>query len=187
MTCHLISPDPKEKPDHLGAKKWSDLGNTVGIMIKMFEPIFGTVNYIVPDSVFCVANRIYSLEERGVYSVALIKKRKYWPKGVPDDDIYRNFHNRDIGDVDMLDSMIEEGPEGKLFMIIVLKETEYIMKTMYSWTTLEELEGADTRRDYKGWESRSLVKLFKYWHLFVLPLWHRHHIDNHKNSRHYQT
>ena len=35
------------------------------------------------------------------------------------------------------------------------------MKIMATWMTLEELDGADTRRGYKGRDGESLARLFK--------------------------
>ena len=50
---------------------------------KMCEPIFSTGKCVVLDSGFCVSKGITSLLKFGVYADALIKNRKYWPKGVP--------------------------------------------------------------------------------------------------------
>ena len=77
----------KDRPTELGKKKWEDLGDTVGIMLQMCEPIFPTGKCVVIDSVFCASKGITALLEVGVYAAALIKKRKYWPTGVPGDAI----------------------------------------------------------------------------------------------------
>ena len=82
----------------------------------------------------------------GVYAAALIKKRKYWPKGVPRDAIDKYFADKDVTHVDILEAITEEGHEGKAFKIICFKEPEYVMNIMATWMTLEELDGADTRR-----------------------------------------
>ena len=75
----------------------------MGIMLRMCETIFGTGKSVFIESEVILEKGISTLEERGVYSVAHIKKIKYWPKGVPSDEIGCNFHNRDVGDVDMLE------------------------------------------------------------------------------------
>ena len=64
--------------------------------------------------------------------------------------------------MDMLEAITEESPEGKAFEIFCFKDPEYIMKNMATWMTLEELDGADTRREYKGRDVESLTGLFKY-------------------------
>ena len=71
----------------LGKKKWKDLGKTVGLMLRISEPIFSTGKCVVLDCVLFVYKGITDLLEFGVYAAALIKKREYWPKGVPGDAI----------------------------------------------------------------------------------------------------
>ena len=75
--------------------------------------------------------------EFGVYAAALIKKRKYWTKGVPGDTIYQYFAHKDITYVDILEAITEEGPEGKAFNIFFFTKPEYVMKIMAAWMTLE--------------------------------------------------
>ena len=67
----------KDRPTHIGPKKWEELGKTVGIMLQICEPIFSTVQCVVLDSGFCVSKGITALLEFGVYTAMLIKKRKY--------------------------------------------------------------------------------------------------------------
>ena len=57
--------------------------------------------------------------EFGVYTAALIKKRKYWPKGVPGYSIDEYFSDKDVTHVDMLEAITEEVPEGKVFKIFL--------------------------------------------------------------------
>ena len=61
--------------------------------------------------------------EFGVYTAALIKKRKYWPKGVPGYAIDQYFSVKDVTYVDMLEAITEEGTEGKAFKIVCFKES----------------------------------------------------------------
>ena len=75
----------------------------MGVMPQMREPIFGTGNDILLDSHFFVSNSNIYLEQRNVYAGVLVKKHKYWTEDVPGDEIYLNFHNRYVGDVDVLD------------------------------------------------------------------------------------
>ena len=56
--------------------------------------------------------------------------------------------------------MLEAATEdGKSFSIFFFKEPDYMMNIMASWMTLDELEGADTKHNYKGRDGESLVKL----------------------------
>ena len=120
----------KDRPTELGNKKWEELGKTVGLMLRMCEPICSTGKCVVLDIGFCVSKGITALLEVGVYAAALIKKRKYWPKGVPGDSIDEYFTDKDVTHVDMLGAITEEGPEGKAFKIFCFKEPEYVMKIM---------------------------------------------------------
>ena len=86
-------------------------------MVRMCEPIFSTGKYVVLDSVFCVSKGITALLEFGIYAAELIKKRKYWPKGVPGDAIDQYFADKDVTYVDTLEAITEDGSEGKAFNI----------------------------------------------------------------------
>ena len=58
------------------------------------------------------------------------------------------------------------------------------MKIMATWMTLEELDGAGTRREYKGRYGESLSRLFKYRHPFGLHFRYRHQVDDQNNRMH---
>ena len=70
-------------PAQVGPKFHWELVRTVGLMLRMCEPLFSTGKCVVVDSVFCVANVIVELASKGVYVGSLIKKRWYCPKSVP--------------------------------------------------------------------------------------------------------
>ena len=52
----------QDRRAQMGAKKWSNLGKNVGIMLQMCDTIFGSVNYVVLDSGFCVEKFVTALE-----------------------------------------------------------------------------------------------------------------------------
>ena len=66
----------------------------VSIMLRIFRPIFGSEKDVVLDSGFCVSKGIADPEAKGVYAAAMIKKRHYWPKGVPGDLIDTRFEDK---------------------------------------------------------------------------------------------
>ena len=68
-------------------------------MLRMCRPIFGTGKAVVLESGFCVAKAITELEAKGVYDGSMIKKRSYWPKGVPGYLIDTHFQDKEVGDV----------------------------------------------------------------------------------------
>ena len=92
----------KDRPAQLGPKLHSDLGRTVALVLWVCESLFSTRKAVVMDSGFCVTNEIVALAAKGVYAGALIKKRRYWPKGVPGDLVDQYFPDKKVGDVDML-------------------------------------------------------------------------------------
>ena len=94
----------KDRPTELGKKEWEDPGKTFGLMLRICEPIFSTGKCVVLGSGFCVSKGITALLEVGVYASALIKKRKYWPKGVPGDAIDEYFEDKDVTHVDILNA-----------------------------------------------------------------------------------
>ena len=143
-------------------------------MLRMCESIFSTGKCVLIDSGFCVSKRITFVLEFGVYAADLTKKRKYWPKGVQEDAIDEYFSDKDVTHVDMLEAITEEGPEGKAFNIFCFKEPEYVMKIMSTCMTLEELDGADTRQEYKEQDGQSLARLFNYHQPFGLHFRYRH-------------
>ena len=81
-------------------------------MLIMCRPIFGSGKDVVLDSVFFVNKFITELEAKGVYAAALIKKRHYWPKGVPGDLIGTQFEDKEVGYFVMTEARTEDN---KLF------------------------------------------------------------------------
>ena len=111
----------------------------------MCRPIFVSGDDVVLDSVFCVTKVIADIEAKGFYAAALIKKRRYWPKGVPGDLLDTHFEDKEFGDVGIIEARNEDN---KLFKVFFMKDPDYVMKIMVSWRTLDELEGETTRRDF---------------------------------------
>ena len=123
--------------------------NTVGLILQMCEPIFSTGKCAVLESGFFVSKGVTSLLGFGVYADLLVKKCKYWHKGVPGVAIDQYFADKYVTYLDMLEVITEESPEGKALNIFCFKEPEYVMNIMANWMTLEELNGAGTRQEYK--------------------------------------
>ena len=73
------------------------------------------------DSGFCVSKGITAFLGGFFYAAAIVKKRKYCPKGVPWDTIYQYFADKDVTYVDMLEVITEDGPEDKAFNIFCFK------------------------------------------------------------------
>ncbi|KAL7478170.1 hypothetical protein ACHAW6_003948 [Cyclotella cf. meneghiniana] len=73
---------------------------TVMLMLDMTLPIHGTGKIASIDSGFCVSAGILALHDKEVFGQALIKKQsRYWPKGVPVDDINNHFQPKKVGEL----------------------------------------------------------------------------------------
>ena len=66
------------------------------------------------DRGFGVLEGLISMVKKGVLGLALIKKRRYWPKGVPSEEILWNIQNKEVGDVDAVQGSIR----GKIYHIM---------------------------------------------------------------------
>ena len=64
-----------------------------------------------------------------MFAAALIKKRRYWPKYVPGDDIIAPFDNKNVGDIDAIKGTMDGVP----FHIHAMKELDYIMMLMSTY------------------------------------------------------
>ena len=93
----------------MSSKIHSDIGRTVGIILHILKPLSSTVKTFVVYSGFCVVNRIVALAVKVVYGLAILKKRRYWTKSVPGDLIDRNFADKKVGGVDMMEDATEDG------------------------------------------------------------------------------
>jgi len=180
MVRRSLIVEGKDRPKELGLKEFEDLGKTVGPMLCMTQPIWEAGKAIVLDSGFCVANGITELKKRGVYAAALIKKRRYWPAGVPGDIIDAYFADKEEGYAATCDAI---APNGGPFFIHCFKEPNYVMKIMATWMTLDEF-GGGTKRKWKGADGRAIEKKLKYKQPFGMHFLHRHWVDDHNNRRH---
>ena len=87
--------------------------------------------------------------DKGVLGLVLIKKRRYWPKGFPEEEILWHMQNKEVGDVGVV-----QGPIiGERYHIMAIKEPDYVMLMMITYGTLDHLKGSDTHQRYKGWPS----------------------------------
>ena len=94
----------------------------------------------------CVLYGSVSMVEKGVLGSALIRKRRYWPKGVPAEDIIWHMKNKEVGGVDAVQVSII----GKRYHIMAIKDPDYAMLMMIKYGMLDHLEVSDTQHRYKG-------------------------------------
>ena len=136
----------KDRPRAMGKKESEEKGVMAGLMVCITKPLWGTGKVVVLDSDFCVLEGLLSTVEKGVLGSAFIKKRRYWSKEVPAEDIVRHMKNKEVGDLDAIQGSII----GESYHIMAIKEPAYVMLMMTTDGTLEHLEGSDTQQRYKG-------------------------------------
>ena len=73
--------------------------------------------------------------EKGVFGLVLIKKRRYWTKAVPADDIVQHMQNKEVGDMDD----VQGSMRGKSYHINSINEPLYVMLMMTIYGMLEHL------------------------------------------------
>ena len=111
--------------------KYSNHGNTVGLLLQILELLFIRGSVVVLDGGFCVLKGIIELKKRGVYASALIKKHCYWLKYIKCDDIKSHFDDKDVGDCDAWKGQMDEVD----FHLYSMKEPNYVMSIMLTYGT----------------------------------------------------
>ena len=106
------------------------------------------------DIGFCVLDGLISMVDKGVLGAASIKKQRYWPKREPAKEVLWHMQNKEIVDVDAVQGSIR----GNSYHYMTIKEPNYMMLMMTSYGNLENLEGSDTQRRYKGAGGESVTK-----------------------------
>ena len=72
------------------------------------------------ESGFCVLEVLISMVKKGVFGSVIIKKRRYWPKGVPAEEIIWHMQNKEVGDVKAVQGSIR----GKRYNIMAIKDPD---------------------------------------------------------------
>jgi hypothetical protein len=70
------------------------------------------------DSGFCVLQALTELLHVGVYSSAVIKKRRYWPKYIDGEGIDQHLQTEEVGQCDSLPGNLSD----QAFSILCMKE-----------------------------------------------------------------
>ena len=158
----LPSPPPQKKTTHL--------------LLELCKSLYSSGKVIVLDSGFCVLEALIELRKKGVFAHAVIKKRRYWPKFVPGDDINEHMKDKNVGDVDCLQGTLQN----ERYNLFVMKEPEYNMKLMATYGSLTYHHNEKVNvRNVEGEK-----KTFKYTKPFSDHFKYRHMIDDHNNLRH---
>ena len=147
------------------------------LMLDMTKPIHNTGKIVTMDSGFCVRTGILAQHEHGVYGQALIKKRgRYWPRGVPGDQIDTYFKDKPLGYTETL----KQDCDGVSFLIHCTKEEKYVTKLMTTHSLVNEVSN---HRAY--WLVNGEWQSFLYTEPISRHNHAKHWVDDINNRRHH--
>jgi len=115
---------------------------TSTLMCEMTKPIHNTGKIVSMDSGFCVTVGILHLHDLGVFGQALIKKRKFWPKGCPGDQIDKYFKGKPLG----FAKTLRQDMEGIPFNIHCTRDDSFVTKMMSTHGLISEVADHTTYR-----------------------------------------
>ena len=148
---------------------------TESLMLWMTKPIHNTGKRVTMDSGFSVTAGILALHDHGVYGQALAKKRRWWPKHVPGDQIEKYFEGKELGDV----MTLKQDLGGKQFLVHCTNDDKYVTKLMSTHGLIRRVDDHSTYRCVDGeWKS------FKYPEPLSFHNRAKHWVDDHNNRRH---
>ena len=82
-----------------------------------------TGKVVIPDSGFCVLLAVLVLKKMAVFSAALTKKIRYWPRYVKGEEINTHFEDAPVGDSQILPCKLN----GVKFDLFWFKYPNYVM------------------------------------------------------------
>ena len=114
-----------DQPRGMGKTKFDEKGVIDGLMVRAKKTLWGTGKVAVMDIGIFVLEEFISMVEKGFFGSALIKKSRYWHKGVPSED-FRHIQNNEVGDVGVVQGPIIR----KSYHIMDIKYPNYVMLMM---------------------------------------------------------
>ena len=162
----------KDCPTRAPPKEHKEKGKTVGLCLRLTKALQGSGSIVVMDSGFCVVKAIVELRKIGIFSHALIKKRRYWPKYIKGEEIKTHFQDKDPGHFDALKAKYD----GVDFHIYCMKEPDYVLMLMTTYGN-ENRIGRQLTRKHEGTSFS-----FQYPYVCHMHYTHRDSVDN-NNSR----
>lgn len=164
------------RPPELGKPKYEEeyQSKTTGLLLRMTESIAGKGIVVVMDSAFCVMKALMALKARGIYAASVAKKRSYWPRHIPGDEILAHMQGKPVGEL--------HGRRGKLgntrFNIFAVNHVRYtfIMVATYGSTLLQGEEKKIKTADGQTFSYKRNEPISDYYKA-------RHAVDDHNRHR----
>ena len=73
----------------------------------MMKSYFSTGRYVILDYGFCVLKGLIQLRKKGIFSCAVVKKRRYWPSMVPGKEMEDHFGAAEVGETDDIHGTVD--------------------------------------------------------------------------------
>ncbi len=166
----------KSRPPELGKPAFEEAHNskTTGLVLRMTDELAGSGRVVVMDSAFCVMKAVVAMQQRGIYVTTVAKKRSYWPRDIPGDDILAYMHQKPVGEV--------HGRRGRLgnttFNLFAVNHTRYtfILVATYGSTLLESTPKTIRTADGQTFSFKRNEPISDYYRA-------RHAVDDHNHYR----
>ena len=163
----------KDRPSQAPPKEYEEKGKTVGLCLRLTKSLQGSAKVVVMDSGFCVVKAIVELQKAGIFSHALIKKRKYWPKYIKGEEVKEHFEGRPVGYFDARKATYD----GVDFYVYGMKEPDYVLMFMTTYGSSNRCGSQLTRKDGNN------TVHFQYPEVCHMHYSHRDSVDNNNARR----
>ncbi len=167
----------KDSPAHI-RKEFDDKGGpTVGLVLRATETIHHTGRKVVMDSGFCVSEGLVQLRKKGLFGCMVVKKKRYWPKGVPGDDVIAHMLEKEVGAA----AVAELEWNKQAIRLFAVREPDYVFQMISTFGVSDA--SVTPRVRYWQADGQTIFKTIFYpipvdqYYLF------RHSIDDNNNSR----
>lgn len=172
---------PKNKP-----VEFEEHGATPGLVMRACKAtqISGSKRHIVLDSGFAVVDALTSLTKLKLYGTICIKKKRYWPKGIPGDDIVSDFAAKPMF---LCQAVSLTGKDASPFRVFAMREPTHTTTLMSTRATSAATTKEGVRKQEKGDDGKKLPKVL--YHRFKLPevlatyFKCRHAVDDNNHTR----
>jgi hypothetical protein len=164
----------KDRPPQLGPLQHVEAhGKLCGLVLRAAEGIKGSNRVIGMDSGFGVLAALPELRKRGLHGTIVMKKKKYWPKGLPGDQILEALRMQEIGTTQVLVGKFK----GEKIWVGCQVDSKHTTLIANTWSTTERT-GSKKKRKVGG----RLVE-FNYCEYQGTWYWIRHAVDDSNHNR----
>ena len=118
----------------------------MGLLLSMTKIYFSTGRYVILDSDLCFLKGLIQLRKKGVFSCAVINKRRYWPSVVPGKEMEDHLEEVEVGETDAIQVTVDD----VIYTLWGMKKPNYLVSMMATDSLLLEDDTCkDTVRIWK--------------------------------------